>query len=489
MLDTVQYDYRIHKGKIFSRKGIISRIKSNYPESLRNYNKAKTIYEEIKDTNKLVTINNNIGNLYSYQGDYISADKFFKKSIYLNKKPFKKKLGVSYRLLSVNYSDREMKDSAFYYLDKAKIIFKEVNADVEYYAANIQFIRYVLEDINRDYSYDELVDIAKETKHFFNKEEHKHYLSESYYNLASINFEYKKYLLAKKYADTTIEISRQMKKKHLESMTYRLRSQSFERLNKLKSALKDYKTFNRTQGKIYTDKKSIEIKEIEIASEYAKKKMKDSILFVKQKEILVLEKDKVLAQNKFIGLLSLIGLIIAFLVIRVLRNKWLKERKLGRIFEKKLKQSDEEISLLSSDKQKLTEEVNELLTETLIHLHTKEKLAEDLAKLSQEEEGITLKGIIANLKADKLEDSKILVLKKNIETLNYEFLKTLKVQHPTLTKTDIEICSFIKIGLSRTEIANLRKTSIEAIKSTRYRLKKKLSLGAGQSLDEYVKSI
>ena len=110
------------------------------------------------------------------------------------------------------------------------------------------------------------------------------------------------------------------------------------------------------------------------------------------------------------------------------------------------------------------EEVNQLLTETVIHLNTKEKLAESLSKLSQEEEGITLKGIIADLKADKLEDSKILVLKKNIETLNYDFLNNLKRLHPTLTKTDIEICSFVKIGLSRKEISNLRNTKSRCYK-------------------------
>ncbi|CAL2055196.1 tetratricopeptide repeat protein [Tenacibaculum sp. 190524A05c] len=507
MLDTVDYDSRKHQGQIYSRRGIISRIRSNYPKSLRNYNKANKLYEQIKDTNKLITINMNIGNLYSYQYDYISADKHFKKAVNINTKPYKKQLGVSYRMLAGNFNHREMMDSAFYYLEKARVIFKDTNADLEYFASNIQFVRYslqeyhskypaeeldgkrTLQDLNGTYSYNDLISMAKETTRFFKKEEHKHYLTESYYDLAKINYEFKKYQLAKKYADTTILLANQIEKKHLESKTYELRSMIYEKIGKLSLALKDYKTYEKTQNDIYTDKKSKEIKEIEMANAFAKKKLKDSILFVKQKEILVLEKDKALAQNKFIGLLSIIGLVIAFFIIRILRKRWIKERKLGKLFEKKLKKSDEEISILSSDKKKLTEEVNELLTETVIHLQTKEKLANNLSKLSHEEEGVTLKGIIAELKADKLEDSKILVLKKNIETLNYDFLKSLKVLHPNLTKTDIEVCSFIKIGFSRKEIASLRKTSIDAIKSTRFRLKKKLNLGADQSLDEYITSI
>ncbi len=486
MLDTVHYDSRIHRGQIFDRRGVISRIKSNYPEALLNYNKAKDIYEEIKDTSKLINVNTNIGNLYDYQYDYVNGAKYFKKSIAINTRPFKEQLGVSYRLLAGNYNHREMKDSAFYYLKKARIIFKEIDADVEYFASNIQFVRYSL-DVSD--SYDDFITMTKQTIRFFRAREHKHYLSESYHDLAKINFKLKNYALAKKYADTTIAIANQIEKKHLESSMYKLRSQINEGLGKFENALKDFKVYEKTQNEIYTEKKSKEIIRIEVANEFAKEKMKDSILFVTQKEILVLEKDKAVAQNKFIGLLGFIGLVITFFIIRGLRQKWLKERKLGELFEKKLKQSDEKISILSSDKQKLTEEINELLTETVIHLNSKEKLAENLAKLSQDKEGVTLKGIIADLKADKLEDSKILVLKKNIETLNYDFLKNLKNLHPILTKTDIEICSFIKIGLSRKEISSLRNTSFDAIKSTRFRLKKKLQLSADQSLDGYIKSL
>ncbi|WP_299605442.1 hypothetical protein [uncultured Aquimarina sp.] len=489
MLDTVNYDSRIHRGQIFDRRGVISRIRSNYPESLLNYNKAKDIYEEIKDTNKLINVNTNIGNLYDYQYDYVNGAKYFKKSIEINTIPFKEQLGVSYRLLAGNYNHREMRDSAFYYLKKARRIFKETKADVEYFASNIQFVRYSLEDLDENDSYDDLIKMTKQTISFFKTKGHKHYLSESYRDLADINFRLKNYTLAKKYTDTTIAIANQIEKKHLESRAYKLRSRANERLGKFKNALKDFKVYEKTQNEIYTEKKSKEIIRIEVANEFAKKKMKDSILFVKQKEILVLEKDKALAQNKFIGLLSFIGLVITFFMIRGLRKKWLKERRQGKQFERKLKQSDEKISILNSEVATKKEEVNQLLTETVIHLNTKEKLAENLAKLSKEEGDVTLKGIIADLKADKLEDAKILMLKKNIETLNYDFLKSLKSSHPNLTKTDIEVCSFIKIGLSRKEISNLRNTSLDAIKSTRFRLKKKLQLSADQSLDDYIKSL
>ncbi|WP_075343816.1 tetratricopeptide repeat protein [Tenacibaculum agarivorans] len=208
---------------------------------------------------------------------------------------------------------------------------------------------------------------------------------------------------------------------------------------------------------------------------------KDQEIFKKKTEIELLEKDKQIEKYKrrVIVAVLLIVLLIAFMIFYVF---WKKAKRKRRALTKEIVDLNTEVTTKK-------EEVNELLTETITHLRSKEKLAENLAKLSHEEEGVTLTSIIADLKADKLEDSKILVLKKNIETLNYEFLKTLKAKHPKLTKTDIEICSFIKIGLSRAEVANMRKTSLYAIKSTRYRLKKKLNLNTEDSLDQYIRSL
>ena len=136
-----------------------------------------------------------------------------------------------------------------------------------------------------------------------------------------------------------------------------------------------------------------------------------------------------------------------------------------------------------------TEEINLLLTETIQHIKSKERIAEDLQKLSKADQNVSLKSIIADLKASKSDDAKLMLIKQNIEQANFEFIKQLKEQHPGLTKTDIEICSLIRIGLSRNEVANLRNTSLEAVKSSRSRLKKKLKLNKDQNLDVYLKSL
>ena len=65
----------------------------------------------------------------------------------------------------------------------------------------------------------------------------------------------------------------------------------------------------------------------------------------------------------------------------------------------------------------------------------------------------------------------------------------IKSLHPNLSKTDTEICSLIRIGLSRKEVANLRNTSLDAVKTARFRLKKKLNLSAEEALDDYINTL
>lgn len=195
-------------------------------------------------------------------------------------------------------------------------------------------------------------------------------------------------------------------------------------------------------------------------------------------EILKLESEKKIAKTKRNYLItSLVAIFLLVITFFYFANR------------QKIREQAYQNILLNNKVATKTEEVNELLTETIQHIKSKERLAENLQKLSNEKEGITLKSIIADLKASKADNAKLMLIKQNIEQVNFEFIKKLKDLHPELTKTDIEICSLIRIGLSRKEVANLRNTSLEAVKTSRFRLKKKLNLTTEQGLDDYVNTL
>ncbi|WP_075341537.1 helix-turn-helix domain-containing protein [Tenacibaculum agarivorans] len=198
----------------------------------------------------------------------------------------------------------------------------------------------------------------------------------------------------------------------------------------------------------------------------------------KEAEIKQLETEKKLAANRRNAITGILFLLFAGIsLIIYIKNK------------QKLKEQAYQNILLNNKIATKTEEINELLTETMQHIKSKERIAENLQKLSNEKEGITLKSIIVDLKVSKADNEKLMLIKQNIERANFEFIKKLRKLHPDLTKTDIEICSLIRIGLRRKEVASIRNTSLEAVKSSRFRLKRKLNLSSEENLDDYIISL
>lgn len=66
------------------------------------------------------------------------------------------------------------------------------------------------------------------------------------------------------------------------------------------------------------------------------------------------------------------------------------------------------------------------------------------------------------------------------------FTQALVDKHANLTPNDIRLCSLIRINLSTKEIASLLNVSTRAVEQSRYRLKKRLSLGNDEDLSKYI---
>lgn len=145
-------------------------------------------------------------------------------------------------------------------------------------------------------------------------------------------------------------------------------------------------------------------------------------------------------------------------------------------------------SLLVEVKSK-KQELTRLHSESIQQFKIKQDVTEKLNKIYKTEGASFLSEIIAELKSHRINDERILILKENLQETNYEFINRLVNKHPNLTKTDIEICSFIRSGFTSTEIANLRFTSNLSVKSSRYRIRKKLVLNQDVRLTNYLRGL
>ncbi len=81
-------------------------------------------------------------------------------------------------------------------------------------------------------------------------------------------------------------------------------------------------------------------------------------------------------------------------------------------------------------------------------------------------------------------------LLSHINSINPKFFQTIQQQTDLeLTNNEMKHCAYIKLQLSNKEVANIMHVTSKSVEMARYRLKKKLKLGADQSLHHFINSI
>lgn len=106
-------------------------------------------------------------------------------------------------------------------------------------------------------------------------------------------------------------------------------------------------------------------------------------------------------------------------------------------------------------------------------------------------------------KKDKIKqiDKFISEIKTNIKSVNWKqfelifnkvhpsFLKKIIQLHPTLSQNEIRLCNMLKMNMTNKEISAISLQTYEAIKKTRFRLRRKLKLKTDESLINYLQQI
>ncbi len=255
-------------------------------------------------------------------------------------------------------------------------------------------------------------------------------------------------------------------------------SNTYVKLGDYKNAYLQHLNYVGTKKRIDNRKNFRKLVEFEAQIAFDKQKTIDSLKFVQQKKI----DEEILKHNanKRFGFFILgFVIVLAIAVIGYIINK------------QRLKNQVYENILLNKKVVSKSEEIKLLFTETIKQIRSKEKIEQGLKDISKDSENdkiVDLNNILIELRASKLDDEKLKIFNENIQEVSYAFIQKLKNKHPELSKTEIEVCSFISMGLSRKEIASIRGTSDYAVKTMRSRIRKKLSLDSSITLDTYLQA-
>ena len=77
---------------------------------------------------------------------------------------------------------------------------------------------------------------------------------------------------------------------------------------------------------------------------------------------------------------------------------------------------------------------------------------------------------------------------QNFNMVYNNFMMKLDQNYPDLKLIDKKLCAYLRMGLSSKEMAQLLNTSERSIETVRYRLRKKLGIGSGENLSEFIKN-
>ncbi len=127
-------------------------------------------------------------------------------------------------------------------------------------------------------------------------------------------------------------------------------------------------------------------------------------------------------------------------------------------------------------------------------LKLKDKLETELFEyknilLEKEKQFATNSGLVSVIKLVEnsfLNESDWEEFKERFESLNPNFITTLEAKHSDLSKSDIRMLLFIRIGYTQKEIASILHIAPDSVKKARARLRKKLALEEKDNLFSYL---
>lgn len=448
--------------------------------AVQYYFKALDLAKKYNYLDLLITINNNIGIIYSRAEDYNLAIDYFKKAYEASKiSGDTLKMGINLTniaLSKVNIGEHLMAEKDFnlaidylsYYdylpglirayngLGRLYYIQDNYSKSINYYQNAIKFAKKINQNVDRELFYS---NIAK-----------------SYFEL---DIE-----IALNYLDTAYDFSRVNKNIFAMIDIIEFKSEAYYRKSEYKESQKLLLIANHLLDSLNSKNMNNQINNnIQLVNFEAKKREYD----------LLKEKTEIKSKlNSFIYI-ALIVLVISIIVIARMRiksiemtkkllkleneetqSKFIKERSKAENLEKKVDQIN--VKLMS--KELLIENKNQILS-SIGSLIDNNKIDDGKGK----EYLLNLK---QQLNQDNLVDKNIDNFNLYFEKVHADFFKNLLNAHPNLTVNDLRLSAYLILQFNNKEIADIINISNESVRKRKQRLKEKLEISNIKDLIPYL---
>lgn len=401
---------------IYHNIGVLKDRLQQYDEALDYYFKALGILDTkgnkdgfVEFQNQYPIIYNNIGNIYGTKKDTKSAKEYYSKAFALINDKKSDIFGIVCNNLGKNGIEQCDYDSAYYYL-KLSLESRTKNNDQQGIAKTYAFLALYY----------------KETRHFQQ---------------------------AIEFANSALEIGKQLKSMPIEENVYLLLSEIYYEQELFKKSLEYFKLYKDYNDSLLNDKKYSEIAKLQF-----------------QYKSEIEEKENQVKQQKVRFIFVLVSSIL-FLVLIILGLLFiLSKNRNRRILLEKEKLEDE---MMIKNKE-LTTNVMYLLRKNELIDSISKRLLSLKARLTDDNKQ-SLQKIIFDLQS--ITDKEVWEeFELRFQSVHEDFYKNLKVKFPDLTPSEIKLAAFLRLNMTSKDIASITGQSVNSLENARYRLRKKLGI-------------
>jgi len=518
---------RYKEGMATSMRGIgdIYFTQSNYSGALEYFTKSLSLAQKVEDTANIYSDYGGIGSVYSSLGNYSKALEYQFKALAIEEKKgntyyiastfgdiatvydaqgnYSKALEYNFKGLSIIQKGGDTYALAYYYLNIGNIYNEQKNytqaLEYEFKALTLEngdaiVISRSLNVIGLVYCgqgnyadaltyYSRALSTAREFKD-------KDMIGTIYSNLGGVYTKLKKYKEAKALLDSALIISKIVgDKKNIEG-TYSNLSVLDSAMGNSKNSYEDYKQYIIYRDSINSQESIKKIAQMEISREFERRE--DSAKVEQEKASIIKTAEtnrKRIATNSVIVIL----LLLVLLAVLLINRQQIKRKKDKLVYEN-------ETNLLLLKKQQM--EVELAKAQTMLDKYIKSMVE----KNNRLEQITTDLEELKNLKTKEIDENRIEQIehlnKKTIlteedwdkfkelfEQVHKGFLIRLKEKLPDLTPAEVRLLCLTKLQLDTKQMAGILGVSLDTVKKTRQRLRKKLSLTEEDSINDILKGL
>jgi len=459
---------------------------NNNALAYKNFLLAKELYEEINNQKQLNIINTNIATFLADAGKYEEANTIFKETLaYYEKKKdtsnivfvkinmgglqrevknYAKSKEIFNKLLQSNYLNQSDISLVYYNLAINSIKQKKYEEANAFINQSISISKDLQEDIQLIDLYFLKADVAKQTKKY----------------KKAINYFTKSLVLAKEIEDYPFQ------KELLKNIiSVSIKNKNFTGIDSLNNEI------NSINDSIKNREKRNTLNEIYLENALSKKEKEIRIhqsSIKKEKELTRLYVTIIILSSLF--LLALVAYIISYKKNNHKRLQLLQNSIKIKEIENKTKRKFE-----LQETKRIQEDLKAKKKELLLDLSLGAKRVEKVELVLKKMNELSKKSIIAQKDIVELKQftqakyEQLLIsekLRKDMMHVNKDFYNSLLVDFPSLSNTELKVISFLGVGLETKEIAIIQNVSVDAIRKTRYRIRKKIGLKPEESLEKFI---